>query len=79
MGDNFRPVQPLYGRKVPEKSVKLSQAATWLKFPDQDTFLQIPGDSQWAGCSSGDQALESGGAYIGPAWPVVLVHGEYYL
>ena len=28
MGDNYRPVQPLYGRKVPEKSVKLIQAAT---------------------------------------------------
>ena len=28
MGDNYRPVQPLYGRKVPEKSVKMIQAAT---------------------------------------------------
>ena len=37
------------------------------KIPDQDTFLQLQGDSQWAGLSSGDQALEPGGAYGGPA------------
>ena len=82
MGDNFRAVQPLYGRKVGLKNHKnlnvecsnMGWGGSLDVFPNisknQKRFWTkltrvVPGDSQRAGVSPGDQAYEAGG---GAGW-----------